>query len=358
MVVQTASKIRPVQPNRFEYARFPLFALLQGNVRSLIDFLRFMLEHLQAAGAYVFAVIRLPLVSLLGRDFAYHALVTYLNRKSLIEAVVITNSNYSSQPLWMSDLPGRRFLTHLVWYSQNTVPLVYADEPIKVNIPNFRHMRIDVSWVWTDAYAAYLRTMSIPGDIHVVGPILWYLPPVSAVPKDASDDIMFTVFDVTPVKDAVAESIGLLGNYYSTETMTQFVEETLSVCRELEVRTGRRVRLSLKHKRSYNPRLHDPRYIDLISRLSASGGGLELIPFETNMYALLANSDLVIVVPYSSPAYVASSRGAHAVYFDPTKTLMPAFQPAPLVTFASGRAELLRVALDAVSDRAESRELS
>jgi polysaccharide biosynthesis PFTS motif protein len=83
-----------------------------------------------------------------------------------------------------------------------------------------------------------------------------------------------------------------------------------------------------------------------------------LIPFETNMYALLANSDLVIVVPYSSPAYVASSRGAHAVYFDPTKTLMPAFQPAPLVTFASGRAELLRVALDAVSDRAESRELS
>ena len=358
VVVQTASKIRSVQYNCFEYARFPLFALLQGNVQGLINFLRFMLEHLRAAGAYVFAVVRLPLVSLLGRDFAYHAVVTYLNRKGLIEAVVITNSNYSSQPLWMSDLPGRRFFTHMVWYSQNTVPLVYADEPIKVNIPNYRHMRIDVSWVWTDAYAAYLRALSIPGAIHVVGPILWYLPPVSAVPKDASDDIMFTLFDVTPVRDAVAESIGLFGNYYSAQNMAQFVEETLSVCRELESRTGRRVRLSLKHKRSYSTRLHDPRYMELISRLSASGGGIELIPFVTNMYSLLAKSDLAIVVPYSSPAYVASSSGAHAVYFDPTKTLLPTFQPAPLVAFASGRAELLRVAWDAVSDHADSRRSS
>jgi polysaccharide biosynthesis PFTS motif protein len=358
LIIQTSSDVRSTQPNRFEYVRFPLFALLHENAPSLIELLRFMLEHLEAAGAYVVAVVRLPLVSVVGRDFAYHAMVTYLNRKSLIEAVVITNSNYSAQPLWMSDLPGRRFLTHLVWYSQNTVPLVYADEPIKVNIPNFRHMRIDVSWVWTDAYAAYLRTMSIPGDIHVVGPILWYLPPVSAVPKDASNDIMFTLFDVTPVRDAVAESIGLFGSYYSAQNMTQFVEETLSVCRELESRTGRRVRLSLKHKRSYNDRTHDPRYRELISRLTASEGGIELIPFETNMYALLANSDLAIVVPYSSPAYVASRSGAHAVYFDPTKTLLPTFQPAPLVTFASGRAELLRIALDTVSDRADALEPS
>jgi polysaccharide biosynthesis PFTS motif protein len=246
----------------------------------------------------------------------------------------------------------------MVWYSQNTIPLVYASDPIKANIPNYRHMRIDVSWVWTEAYAAYLRTLSIPGDIHVVGPILWHLPPAHAVSKAVSDDIVFVMFDVTPVRDAVAESIGLFGNYYSAAIMTQFVEETLSVCRELEVLTARRVRLSLKHKRSYNTRLHDPRYIERISRLTASGGGIELISFETNMYSLLANSDLAIVVPYSSPAYVASSSGAPAVYFDPTKTLLPTFDPAPLVTFATGREELLRVALAAVSSQQSSRLVS
>lgn len=358
LIVQTASEVQSAQPDRFEYVRFPLFTLMRENPLSVIGFLGFILRHLQAAWAYVYAVIRFPLVSILGRDFAYHAVVRHLNGKNLIESIVITNSNYSAQPLWMSHIPGKRFLTHMVWYSQNTIPFVYASDPIKANVPNYRHMRIDVSWVWTEGYAAYLRTLSIPGDIHVVGPILWHLPPAHAVSKAASDDIVLVVFDLTPVREAVAESIGLFGNYYSTANMIQFVEETLSVCREMERRTGRRVRLSLKHKRSYNTKIHDPRYIELISRLSAQVGGIDLIPFETNMYTLLASSDLAIIVPYSSPAYVASAMGIRAIYFDPTKTLLPTFDPAPLVTFATGREELLRVALAAVSSQQSSRLVS
>ena len=106
------------------------------------------------------------------------------------------------------------------------------------------------------------------------------------------------------------------------------------------------IRDRLKHKRNYSTKIHDQKYIKLVACL-ASHGDLELIPSEMNLYELLDRSDLAIVTPYSSPAYVASSRGTHAVYFDPEKTLVPTFQPAPWVTFASGRAELLRVALDA-----------
>lgn len=352
-IVQATSETRSVQPDHFEYVRFPLFSLLRENALSLIDFLQFVLWHLQAVGAYVSAVVRFPLACIVGRDFAYHAMVRHLDRKQLIENIVITNSNYSAQPLWMSHLPEKRFLVHMVWYSQNTVPLVNAADPITANIPNYRHVRVDASWVWTDAYAVYLRALSIPGDIHVVGPILWYLPPAHTSTKAASHDIALVAFDVTPVKDAVAEAIGLFDNYYSTAIMTRFVEETVSVCSELEQQTGRRVRLSLKHKRSYNAKTHDPRYIDLIGRLAAQGV-VELVPFETNMYELLEKSDVAVVVPYSSPAYVASAVGVRAVYFDPTAELLPTFDPAPHVTFAAGRAELLRVALDAVSASAGS----
>jgi polysaccharide biosynthesis PFTS motif protein len=94
---------------------------------------------------------------------------------------------------------------------------------------------------------------------------------------------------------------------------------------------------------------HDPRYIEYIGRLSAPGGGIEMIPFQTNMYDLFANTDLVIVAPYSSPAYVASPVGVRAIYFDPSKELVPFFESAPLVEFASGRAELLRVVSEAIS---------
>ena len=348
LIVQTAGQVQSVQPDRFVYGRFPLFLLFQEGVSRPIDFLRFMLQHLRAAGAYVRAVVRFPLVGILGRDFAYHAMVTHLNEQRLIESIVITNSNYTAQPLWMSHLPEKRFLTHMVWYSQNTIPLVYTADPIRTDIPNYRHVYVDVSWVWTESYAAYLRELSIPGEMHAVGPILWYLPPSHPISKESSGDIVFALFDVTPVTDVVAESIGLIRNYYDTGNMTEFIEGTISVCRDLEERTGRRVRAVLKHKRSYNARTHDPRYIALIGRLAAQGV-VELVPFETNMYELLAKSDVAVVVPYSSPAYVASALGVRAVYFDPTAELLPTFEVAPHVTFAAGRAELLRVALDTIS---------
>lgn len=162
-------------------------------------------------------------------------------------------------------------------------------------------------------------------------------------------DIRVVVCDVTPLRDNVALQIGLAENYYSGTTMIQFMEEILWCCRELEARNGRRVQVSLKHKRSYNMKTHDPRYIDYIGRLSAPGGGIELIPFQANMYDLFSNADLVIVAPYSSPAYVASTGGIQAIYFDPTKELVPTFKPSPLVKFASGRAELLRVVSEAIS---------
>jgi hypothetical protein len=69
------------------------------------------------------------------------------------------------------------------------------------------------------------------------------------------------------------------------------------------------------------------------------------------MYAMLANSDLSIIVPWSSPAYVASHLGRRAVFFDPTMELLPTFESASLVMFASGRTELLNIALQAVLAR-------
>ena len=39
------------------------------------------------------------------------------------------------------------------------------------------------------------------------------------------------------------------------------------------------------------------------------------------------------------------------LYFDPTKELVPTFESAPLVEFASGRAALLRLALKAIESQ-------
>jgi polysaccharide biosynthesis PFTS motif protein len=235
----------------------------------------------------------------------------------------------------------------MVWYSQNAMPFVYEGGGSYDSEPRCRHICVDETWVWTQGFEKWLRGLGITGPIHVVGPILWYLPEAPALRKDT--DIRVVVCDVTPLRDDVALQIGLAENYYSGTNMIRFIEEILWCCRELEARSGRPMHLSLKHKRSYNMKTHDPCYIEYIGRLCEPGGGVELIPFWANMYALFANSDLVIVAPYSSPTYVASTGGIRAIYFDPTKELVPTFEPAPLVEFASGRAELLRVVSEAVS---------
>ena len=248
----------------------------------------------------------------------------------------------------------------MVWYSQNARPLVYredgSDEFQYDNEPRCRHICVDETWVWTNGFEKWLRGLGITGPIHVVGPILWYLRETPTLHKDT--DIRVVVCDVTPLQNDVALGIGLAENYYSGTNMTQFIEEALWVCRELEERSGRPVQLSLKHKRSYNMKTHDSGYIDYVGRLSAAGGRIELLPSGTNMYTLFENSDLVIVAPYSSPAYVASTVGVRAIYFDPTKELVPTFEPAPLVEFASGRAELLRVGWEAVSSLKVSEALA
>ena len=148
------------------------------------------------------------------------------------------------------------------------------------------------------------------------------------------------IFDVTPVTDSIGGTLGFIENYWNTATMMRFIEEIVSVAGELERDLGKRIHLCLKPKRDYNPKTHDPRYITLIRRLTEEQRAIQLIPFGFNMYSLLAKTDVAIVIPNSSPAYVADYMGVPAIYFDPTQELFPSFDPAPHISFASGRAEL------------------
>lgn len=350
IIVQSACHVPSVDPGCFEYTRFPLFLLLRQNPPTLGQFFSLLLLHVHSAAAYCAGVVRFRGLCLLGRDLAYHALVKHLNDEKLVENVVITNSNYTAQPLWMHALPGRRFRVHMVWYSQNAIPLVYSDCPIRANIPNFRHLQVDESWVWTEPFAQYLKQLAIPGQIHVVGPILWHLPRVSSSEVEQTTDIVIALFEVTPVKDSLASTLGLFGNYYSPRNMVQFLKESVAAGKELERQKRRRVRILLKHKRGHSLKIHDEGYIALVADLAAHDE-LELVPYDCNMYELLGRTDVAIVIPYSSPAYVANSLGAKALYFDPSKTLVPTFQPAEHVGFASGYQALLQMLQDAVDSQ-------
>lgn len=356
IIIETRRRPVPIWPDVFGYATNPLLTLAQRSHSSPGETTRFLVEHFRALASFVIAVCRVPVVCLLARDFAYHAMVWSLNRRLLIEAFVMTHSTQLGQPLWMTDLPARNYTTHIIWYSTNSSPLVYAGDNaergagvVRPAIPWIRHVRVDTSWVWTEAYADYLRRLGVPGNMRAIGPILWYLPEAPSIQRNDAE-IRLAVFDVTPVSHEMKQRLGLVQHYYRTDTMIRFIEDIVAAARALEEQIGKRALIALKPKRAYEP-IHDSRYIAFVERLSRSTIEFEVLPPETNMFSLVSGSDVTVVIPYSSPAYVASHLGRPAVYYDPTGQLVPSYEEDEWISFASGREDLvktLRMALESV----------
>ena len=339
LVVHSIQPIASTEFGRVRYHRFPLFAALCWRGLGPLAWLRGLAGHVAALASFGWTVMRCPGAIILGRDAAYHAVAAALNRTAGLRTVVLTNSNYSAQALWMEALPGRRYRTHMVWYSENSVPIVYSDDPVDTPLSNFRFIKVDETWVWTRGFQNFLEKLGCRAIYHVVGPILWYLP--EAPEPQGNDEVRIAVFDVTPVCDDVALRIGAIDNYYSTANMVRFIEDILYACAETERIIGRRVRILLKHKRSYKP-AHDAGYISLIEKISGPGQAVELVSPDANMYSLISGCDLALVIPYSSPAHVATSLGRPAIYYDPAMTAWPVFAKHPLLIFVAGRENLIK----------------
>lgn len=327
--------VRETDPS-FVYVAQPLIHLasvcLQGRHRVIL-----LGKHLLAPMVLLRAVLKCPTSILVAQDIAYVPAVRWLDGKSLIEAIVITTSSFQSQPLWMKGLIGQRFKLNMIWYSQNFIPKVYVGELEESNLPSARHMRIDVHWVWTGGFRDYLQRIGQASEIRIVGPILWYLPEPMPSPKE--ELIRIAIFDITPLPDGI-RPFGALKNYYSVSLMKQFILDIVDVSRDLELASGKKVSIQLKHKRKPKADFHDAQYLDFLQQVQALNSNFTLIDHQSNLFGLLELCDISISVPYTSTTYVASQLKKHAVYYDPFSELIPTYEQDNFIHFASGRSEL------------------
>jgi hypothetical protein len=330
----------------FSYSARPLISLVRCSRLGFFARLALARKHLALFFRYAVAVTRLPVLSLLGRDFAYSAISFDLDRQGLMEAIVFTTSNYNSQPLWVRGL--RNAKLHLVWYAQNFKPVTYAADPVESEIPCARWVRVDTHWVWTRAFGDYLRQLGHRGAIEVVGPIVWSLPE-SGTPSSSRIDIV--VFDISPFSDDVAlHAGGYITNYNNVDNLSAFIADVTALRPRLEAVLQMPVSLRLKTKRGYNA-IYDKTYFDRLDQLNSSGV-ISLVEHSTNIYSLISGSHLAVVYPYSSPAYIADALHVPAIYYDPTQSIVEQnFGDAPsLVRFANCPEDLLNTAVVAIRE--------
>ncbi len=341
LIIQGDKIKKSSSPKYAKYESNPLYALLFKK-RSISCNVTFISMHFNAFFMFFKMLYHSRLMSLLCTDIACHALAYVSNQQLLIENVLLTNSNASYQPLWMSNLKGRNYKLHMGWYSQNgEFPYILKWDPVHCHDVEFQHIIVDEHWVWTEYYANSLKKIGIPGLVHCVGPILWYLQPKTNHLKKVDNLINVSIFDITPHSKEKLKTMGInegVHNYGSYENLHAFIMDIIDVsekygeCKKIEVR------LTLKHKRNHMDS-HDQCYIKLVNLLSESGR-IKILKPEANIFSIISKSDLVIVLPYSSPAIVADYLKVPVIFYDPSQEIVPEFDRSGKIRFSSGKEEL------------------
>lgn len=322
-IVQSLSDV-VISNEKFWYVKRPVVKFVRQADLSFVDRIQLLIKQLFEPIIFLYRVAKCPLLSILGRDFGLFGTIKFLSAKNLIESVIITNSNHNDQYLWMRNSIEWGFRVHKIHYSQNSRPMVYKVDQLSVDHPILRHICVDEHWVWTPGYKTYLQSHGHLGEVHVVGPIMFYNIEKSS--KRSGDKIKVMIFDVTPVYEHVSKSIGIINNYYNSKNMMDFLSIIVKVTRELEIESGFKYELCLKHKRYFNKN-HDVDYINYCNQL-AKEQQITLVDYDSNIFTLISESTMVISIPYTSTAYVASSLGVPSLYFDSSSELYHSFEKA------------------------------
>lgn len=325
----------------FFYTKSPLHSIFYENKISMQKSINFFLNHIKSLYFYYLLVLNIPISCLLWRDYCEYSLCATLNNEKKIEAIVITNSNWLQQFLWMSSLPNKNFRLYLSIYSLNISALIYKDEIVDGIHPGVKRLMVDKIWTWNTESQSILRKENIFLETENVGPILWrphYQK--EKLSRLNTQKMRLCIFDITPQSYNHLYKSGITKSYYCFDNAKKFIDDIFRTLLEINSISGKQVEIILKHKR-IRSEMHDHQYFSYIENLLLNPLiNFNIVKENTNILDLISNANYVIVMPFSSPAHIAGYLGIPSVYYDPTELLIEPSTLPPLGKFINNKAEL------------------
>lgn len=347
VIVQSAAAHYVDEQSAFQYSRQPVLSLLRGAKIGLCARAGTIIGHIKLFYRYFKLILQIPELSLLGRDLAYSFAIYSFDQAKKIDSVIFTNSNFLRQPIWSQTL--RNGFSCMVWNSQNFKPILYKYDLRASDVPGVRWIRVDEHLVWTVAFSDYLQSLGL-SNIKKIDPVLWYLPKIKSVNNDS---IKITVFDISPYSDETAFFYGEVPNYNGPKNLSLFIHDVVNLRARLQNIFSIPVLLILKSKRGYKS-AYDLAYFEHLKDLEEKGM-ITLEHHRENMYSLISGSDVSIVYPFSSPAYVADYVGVPSIYYDPTGSIVGHNfgDGGSLIKFANSPNTLFSASLEALKNSAK-----
>jgi len=201
----------------------------------------------------------------------------------------------------------RMFKTHVIHYSQNSKYITYVDE--KIEIPNNSMINKkslgDIHWVWTKKYAKYLEKFNNDIDFKYCGSITFKMKEFDSEVKKKK---IITLFDVAPQQQYRNE------NFYNDESAIKFIEDILRL--KDAIQSLNDFIIQIKPKRELNRRVHSKKYIDFLQDL-VQKGEIRVVPWDSNPYTLVSESQLIISIPFTTAAYIGIEMGTESIFYFP-----------------------------------------
>lgn len=180
----------------------------------------------------------------------------------------------------------------MAWYSTNSKP-IYAKNDLQrlgIRIDAFRDY-ISEHWVWNENEINFLQSNGVE-NVIAVGPVIFN---DKIIGERDPEKFVITYFDVTPIQ----------GNegFYSEVNTISVLDSILKVCEVLNDKYPNRLVLQIKPKRKYY-HFHSKNYVSSIKKYSKMKK-LKLLEPTANLYKTVSKSDLVLAIPFTSPALIA-----------------------------------------------------
>ena len=200
----------------------------------------------------------------------------------------------------------RQFSTNVIHYSQNSLEIKFEDENIKPNNSMVDKESLgDIHWVWTTRYAEYLQGFNSNIEFRAVGSLVFKIP---AKRLDLEKKNIITIFDVSPVAPTHRQE------FYTDNLMKKFISDIIDVYENNN--SLKDFKIHLKSKRQLNEKHHSVSYINFLDQLQDLNK-IIINHWDTDPYTLVAESKLVISIPFTTIACIGEEMGTKSVFYYP-----------------------------------------
>lgn len=265
-----------------------------------------------------------PYLVLIGPEFIVDYMAINERGDQGLDLLITTQSQLLAPTIYFrTELKARRIM---FWYSDNSRQI--SRRPLEeLDYSYLSQTLIHEHFVWTESWSKTLAAYNPEAEIKALGPVIFRkieIPEKVALFKSKPPKRIL-IFDVTPKKFASSYSI------YSEENMRKFLSDIVDVTTHKIFP----VFLILKPKRKY---LNSDSAIYL-DELTLHASKLSTLPWNCDIVEEILQSDLVICIPFTSPALISSYLGVPTVFYTPTSNfdLGPSHENIPVL---QGRDEL------------------